>query len=79
MNEPYRTLFAGLEEHWVFGEHLKGDEPNWPALNADPRIDSISVGERVLLDFAGAYANCLIYLDPDNLARVRGAMREALR
>lgn len=79
MREPYASMFAGLEDHWVFGEHLKGDEPNWAALAGDPRIDAISVGEKVLLDFAASYANCLIYLDPDNLGRVRAGLRAALR
>jgi hypothetical protein len=79
VNEPYASFFSGYEDHWVFGEHLKGDEPNWAGLAGDPRIESISVGERVLLDFASAYANCLVYLDPDNLARVRAGLREALR
>jgi hypothetical protein len=79
VREPYATLFAGFDDHWVFGEHLDGDEPNWAGLATDPRIESISVGEKVLLDFAHAYANCLIYLDADNLARVRAGLREALR
>lgn len=75
MREPYRTLFEGYEDHWMLGRHLRGDEPDWRSIADDDRLGALSTGEKVLLDFAAAYANVLIYLDEDHLYRVGLALR----
>lgn len=75
MREPYRTFFEGYEDHWLLGRYLTGDEPDWRALADEDRLVSLSTGEKVLLDFAAAYANVLIYLDEDHLYRVGQALK----
>lgn len=70
MREPHATLLSGLRDHWVLSKYLDGDEPDWAGMAADNRMDSLSVGEKVLLDFAAAWANTQIYLDDDNRYRV---------
>lgn len=49
MRQPYATLFAGLEGHWMLGEYLAGDVPDWDGIMADPAKDSLSSGEVTLL------------------------------
>jgi hypothetical protein len=80
MREPYRTLFEGFETHWFLGpyvdEHL--DEPDWYGIAADERLDGLSTGEKVLLDFAAAYANVRKYLDDALQYRVGLALQRSL-
>ena len=55
MREPYRTLFAGYENHWLLGTYLTGDEPDWAGLADEERIDCLSTGEKILLGIAGGF------------------------
>lgn len=52
MNAPWSTLFHGYEEHWLLGQYLKGDEPLWDAIEADPKRTMLSSGETTLLHVA---------------------------
>ena len=70
MKEPYATMLGPLRDHWIIGEYLTEDEPDWSGLVTDDRMDSLSVGEKVLLDFAAAWANTQIYLDDEYRYRV---------
>ncbi len=63
MREPYATMLGQYHDHWLFAQYLIGEEPDWSGLAADDRMNSLSVGEKVLLDFAAAWANTQIYLD----------------
>ena len=56
MREPYRTLFEGYENHWLLGQYLWGDEPDWAGLANEERIEALSSGEKVLLGVAGGFA-----------------------
>lgn len=80
MREPYRTLFAGYGDHWFLGPYLDDDqaEPNWAGIAGDGRLESLSTGEKVLLDFAAAYANVRLYLDDALQYRVSLALQRAL-
>lgn len=80
MREPYRTLFEGFETHWFLGDYLDPDqpEPDWHGIAGDDRLDGLSTGEKVLLDFAAAYANVRTYLDDALQFRVGLAMQRAL-
>lgn len=77
MKEPYRTLFDGYEAHWFLGDYLAGDEPDWRGIADDPRLESLSTGEKIILDFAAAYAN-LALLDEANQYRATLALRRAV-
>lgn len=72
MNEPYRTMLAGLRDHWFLSKYLSDDldVPDWSGMAADDRMSSLSVGEKVLLDFACAWTNCQTFLDDENRYRV---------
>lgn len=70
MREPYRTLFAGYEDHWLLGQYLWGDEPDWPGLLRDERTTGLSQGEKVLLDIACWFAGPWHILDDDHRRRV---------
>lgn len=63
MREPYATLFDGFETHWMLGGYLYGEEPDWFGIANDDRLEALSTGEKVLLDFAAAYANVGKHLD----------------
>lgn len=80
MNEPYRTLFEGFETHWFLGAYLDANdpEPDWGGIAADRRLDALSTGEKVLLDFAAAYANVRTYLDDALQYRVGLALQRTL-
>lgn len=56
MREPYRTLFEGYADHWLLGQYLYGDEPDWEGLEAEDRLLSLSSGEMTLVAVAGAFA-----------------------
>lgn len=56
MRDPYRTLFAGYENHWLLSHYLLGDEPDWEGLVLEEKIDGLSRGEKILLGIAGAFA-----------------------
>ena len=56
MRRPYRTLFAGYEDHWLLGPYLTGDEPDWAGLAAEEKLDALSTGEKILVGIAGAFA-----------------------
>lgn len=75
MREPYRSMFAGYEDHWLLARYLTGDEPDWSGLANEPRIDALSRGEGVLLDLAAALKNVSVYLDPDHQIRVMIALQ----
>jgi hypothetical protein len=49
VREPYATLFGGLEGHWMLGQHLRRDVPDWDAIIADRRWESLSAGEQILV------------------------------
>jgi hypothetical protein len=74
MREPYRTLFAGYEEHWLFKHYLLGDEPDWGGLLADERLPGLSGGEKVLLDMACWFAGPRHHLDNAHRLRIAQAM-----
>lgn len=74
MLEPYRTLLAGYEDHWVFGPYLFGDEPDWEGLLADERLPCLSSGEKVLLDMACWFAGPCRYLDQEHRLRIAQAL-----
>lgn len=78
MREPYRTFFEGYEDHWMLGRHLQGDEPDWFGIADDDRLDDLSRGEKVLVDFAACYANVLLWLDEDHQYRVTLGLRRVL-
>jgi hypothetical protein len=80
MREPYRTLFEGFETHWFLGPYVDEarDEPDWRGIADDPRLDGLSTGEKVLLDFAAAYANVRVYLDDALQYRVGLALQRAV-
>jgi hypothetical protein len=75
MREPWATMFAGYESHWMLGEHLRGDEPDWHGIAADPRLDCLSRGETVLIDFAAALRNVQLHLDGAHQIRVMLALQ----
>jgi hypothetical protein len=80
MREPYRTLFEGFETHWFLGPYVGADrdEPDWRGIADDPRLESLSTGEKVLLDFAAAYANISTYLDDALQYRVTLALQRVV-
>lgn len=80
MREPYRTLFEGFETHWMLGPYvdLDRDEPDWRGIADDPRLEALSTGEKVLLDFAAAYANVQVHLDDALQFRVTLALQRAV-
>lgn len=55
MREPYRTLFDGYEDHWLLGNYLYGDEPDWEGLVANERLEALSTGEKAFLYMACAF------------------------
>lgn len=57
MREPYRTLLEGYDDHWLLGQYLWGDEPDWDGLYAEGRIEGLSSGERIVLRIAWAIFN----------------------
>jgi hypothetical protein len=81
VREPYRTLFAGYDDHWLLAPYLRGDEPDWAGLNAEPRLECLSGGELVLIGVAGAFAGDreariaeLAMLDDEHRRRVAQAI-----
>jgi hypothetical protein len=74
MREPYETLLGQYRDHWWLGEYLNDDEPNWGGIANDPRLDCLSTGEKVLVDFAAAFANVVRHLDLENQFRVTLAL-----
>lgn len=56
MRQPYACLFEGYEDHWLLGQYLYGDEPDWEGLAVEERIEALSTGEKILLGVAGAFA-----------------------
>lgn len=79
MREPYRTLFLGYENHWLLAPYLADDydEPDWLGLANEERLDALSSGEKVLLDFAAAWRNCQVHLDEASCYRVGLALQRA--
>lgn len=49
MRQPYATLFAGYENHWLLGPYLQGEVPDWDGIRTDDQRDSLSSGEVTLL------------------------------
>lgn len=54
LREPYATLFEGMENHWLLGQYLWQADPDWQAMLADERLESLSSGERVIVKVAWA-------------------------
>lgn len=54
LREPYATLFAGYEDHWLLGQYLWQGEPDWAGLIHEDRFDSLSSGEQYLVKVAFA-------------------------
>lgn len=75
MREPYGIMFAGYENHWLLAPYLAGDEPDWAGLANEPRLDSLSTGEKVLFDLAAALKNASVYLDADHQIRIMVALQ----
>lgn len=73
MREPYRTLFEGQDDHWLFSHYILGDEPDWDGLLSDQRLEGLSSGEKALLDMACWFAGPRRYLDDTNMRRVARA------
>lgn len=80
MREPYRTMFDGFQSHWLLGPYLADEleEPDWRGIADDDRLDALSTGEKVLLDFAAAFANVRLYLDDALQFRVALALKQVL-
>lgn len=86
MRQPYATLFAGLEEHWVLGPYLQGPEPDFAGIMDDEHLDSLSSGELTLLWIGLAIWNGdrratvadLAKLDHSNRLRVLAALATTL-
>lgn len=74
MTEPWRTLFEGYEDHWLFGQYLQGDEPDWAGLLAEERLSSLSSGETVLLDVACSFRGPWRLLDAAHRVRIAQAI-----
>jgi len=80
VREPYATLFAGYEDHWLLAGYLKGDEPDWRGMAADDRITMLSTGEKVFLDIACFFDGPVFVLDRANRVRIAQAfLSEVLR
>lgn len=75
MREPWRTLLEGYEDHWMIGPYLQGDEPDWYGLAGDDRLEALSTGEKVLIDFAAALKNVRLHLDAAHQIRVMCALQ----
>ncbi len=75
MREPYRTLFEGYQDHWLLGNYLTEDEPDWAGLTWEPRYDSLSSGEKALVDLAAALKNASNHLDAAHQIRVMLALQ----
>ena len=52
MREPWATLFAGYGDHWLLGQYLTGDEPDWDGIDDNRRLTNLSSGELALLQVA---------------------------
>jgi len=74
MREPWRTLFEGYDDHWLLAAYLQGDEPEWGAMLADPKIDSLSTGEKILLDVACSFRTTFHRLDRAHRVRIAQAL-----
>lgn len=54
LREPYRTLFEGMEDHWLLGQYLWQRDPDWGGIERDERLESLSSGERIIVKVAFA-------------------------
>jgi hypothetical protein len=57
MREPYESLLGGLKDHWWLADFLTDAVPDWQSIAVDPRWNSLSDGEAVLLQIALAIYN----------------------
>lgn len=58
MREPFETLLVGLKDHRFLADYLNGrDVPDWGGLALEPRFESLSTGEVILLDIGLALWN----------------------
>lgn len=71
MREPYRTLFEGYEDHWLLGNYLYGDEPDWDGLVANERLECLSTGEKAFLYIACAFRPGQYFDQLDSTHRLR--------
>lgn len=87
MRQPYATLFAGFEDHWMLGKHFAGTVPDWDGIMTDPSLDSLSSGEITLLwvglaihngDRTATVADVVRRLDTTNRRRVLAALAVTL-
>lgn len=74
MREPYRTLLAGYEDHWLLAPYLTADEPDWQAIADDPRIECLSSGEMAILNLAAWFVRNHLALDEPHRVRAAQAL-----
>lgn len=74
MREPYRTLFAGYEEHWLLSQYFQGDEPDWRGIADDPKIECLSSGEMALLNIGAWFVRNHLALDDAHRTRIAQAI-----
>lgn len=79
MRPPYEALLGHYRGTWYLGDYIPADPaaddaPDWRGIADDPRLDALGAGEKCLIDFAAAWANCDAYLDDENRYRVMCAM-----
>lgn len=71
MREPYRTLFEGYEDHWLLGNYLWGDEPDWEGIVANDRLECLSTGEKAFMYIAGFFRPGALLDQLDGAHRLR--------
>jgi hypothetical protein len=71
VREPYRTLFEGKEDHWLLGQYLYGDEPDWEGITANDRLECLSTGEKAFLYLAVAFTPGSYFDQLDSTHRMR--------
>jgi len=84
MNEPYETLLGQYRDHWLLWQFLQDDTPDWVGIANCGRLESLSMGELVMLhvakafhdpnDRSAAFGDILRWLDVDNRWRVLRAL-----
>jgi hypothetical protein len=74
VREPWATLFEGYEDHWLLGPYLDGHEPDWEGIMGDPRLPSLSAGEKILLDVSCSFTGMFQVLDKNHRTRIAVAL-----
>jgi len=76
VREPWATLFAGYADHWLLSPYLWGDEPDWPGIRDDDRLEALSTGEKAFLYMACAFipGGYFDQLDEEHRLRIATAL-----